>query len=118
MKPIELIIQAFGPYKDREVIDFEVLNRRGIVLIKGPTGSGKTTIFDAMTVALYGGGSGLNSKNKTGRNDFSQWRCNQADKDRKTIVSFTFEQSGHTYRFTRTLTPKRVKLDDSYAAGT
>ncbi|MCR5743360.1 MAG: SMC family ATPase [Lachnospiraceae bacterium] len=113
MKPIELVIQAFGPYKDREVIDFEELNRRGMVLIKGPTGSGKTTIFDAMTVALYGGGSGLNSKNKTGRNDFAQWRCNQASREKATIVSLTFEQSGHVYRFTRTLTPKRVNLDET-----
>ena len=42
MKPLRLEFQAFGPYKDREVIDFEDLAKYGLFLIKGPTGSGKT----------------------------------------------------------------------------
>ena len=58
MKPLKLEIQAFGPYAHRQVIDFEKLAEKGMFLIKGPTGSGKTTIFDAMTFALYGGSSG------------------------------------------------------------
>ena len=58
MKPIRLELQAFGPYVTKQVIDFEKLSEKGIFLIKGPTGSGKTTIFDAMTFALYGGSSG------------------------------------------------------------
>lgn len=80
MKPLQLDIQAFGPYAGHQTIDFEKLSRNGIFLIKGPTGSGKTTIFDAMTFALYGGSSGDDSKNKFGRNDLEEWRCNQADK--------------------------------------
>ena len=80
MKPLQLDIQAFGPYAGHQTVDFEKLSRNGIFLIKGPTGSGKTTIFDAMTFALYGGSSGDDSKNKFGRNDLEEWRCNQADK--------------------------------------
>ncbi len=106
MKPLRLEFQAFGPYKDREVIDFEDLAKYGLFLIKGPTGSGKTTIFDAMTFALYGGGSGTDSKSKTGRNDFEEWRCNQADDTTNTEVEFTFEVHGDVYRFTRRLFKK------------
>ena len=67
MKPLRLKMQAFGPYVQEQTVDFEKLARSGMFLIKGPTGSGKTTIFDAMTFALYGGSSGDDSKNKFGR---------------------------------------------------
>ena len=76
MKPLRLKMQAFGPYVQEQIVDFEKLARSGMFLIKGPTGSGKTTIFDAMTFALYGGSSGDDSKNKFGRNDLEEWRCN------------------------------------------
>ena len=52
MKPLKLELQAFGPYVERQIVDFEKLAQSGIFLIKGNTGSGKTTIFDAMTFAL------------------------------------------------------------------
>ena len=58
MKPLRLKMQAFGPFVQEQIVDFEKLARSGMFLIKGPTGSGKTTIFDAMTFALYGGSSG------------------------------------------------------------
>ena len=58
MKPLQLKMQAFGPYVQMQTVDFEKLSEKGMFLIKGPTGSGKTTIFDAMTFALYGGSSG------------------------------------------------------------
>lgn len=106
MKPLRLEFQAFGPYRNREVIDFEDLAKYGLFLIKGPTGSGKTTIFDAMTFALYGGGSGTDSKSKTGRNDFEEWRCNQADDGTNTEIEFTFEVHGEVYRFSRRLYKK------------
>ena len=117
MKPLQLDIQAFGPYAGHQTVDFEKLSRNGIFLIKGPTGSGKTTIFDAMTFALYGGSSGDDSKNKFGRNDLEEWRCNQADKGTATEVSFTFSVQNRKYQFTRRLVPKRKNLSAEYSAG-
>lgn len=117
MKPLQLDVQAFGPYAGHQTVDFEKLSRNGIFLIKGPTGSGKTTIFDAMTFALYGGSSGDDSKNKFGRNDLEEWRCNQADKSTATEVSFTFSVQNRKYQFTRRLVPKRKNLSAEYSAG-
>ena len=117
MKPLYLEIQAFGPYVEKQTVDFEKLGEKGIFLIKGNTGSGKTTIFDAMTFALYGGGTGDNSSTKNGRNDLEEWRCTQADKKTDTIVSFTFSVREHRYRFTRSLTQKRVNLSPKFEAG-
>lgn len=116
MRPIRLEMQAFGPYVKKQIIDFEGLSEKGIFLIKGPTGSGKTTIFDAMTFALYGGSSGDADGTKYGRNDFEEWRCNQAQKEDVTIVSFEFEANGQRYIFRRSLTPKRVNLSKELSA--
>ena len=117
MKPLCLKMQAFGPYVQEQIVDFEKLARSGMFLIKGPTGSGKTTIFDAMTFALYGGSSGDDSKNKFGRNDLEEWRCNQADDRMPTEVSFTFSVREKTYVFARRLVPKRKNLSPEYSAG-
>lgn len=117
MKPLKLEIQAFGPYAHRQVIDFEKLAEKGMFLIKGPTGSGKTTIFDAMTFALYGGSSGDDTRNKFGRNDLEEWRCNQAEKDMATEVCFTFSAQNRKYQFARRLIPKRKNLSAEYSAG-
>lgn len=117
MKPLRLKMQAFGPYVQEQIVDFEKLARSGMFLIKGPTGSGKTTIFDAMTFALYGGSSGDDSKNKFGRNDLEEWRCNQAEAAIPTEVSFTFSVREKTYEFTRRLVPKRKNLSPEYSAG-
>ena len=57
MKPLKLEMSAFGPYKDKVFIDFECIGSQGIYLITGDTGSGKTTIFDAISFALFGVGS-------------------------------------------------------------
>ncbi|MEG0473784.1 MAG: AAA family ATPase, partial [Solibacillus sp.] len=56
MKPLKLSMSAFGPYKDKEVIDFTKLHEHGIFVVSGSTGAGKTTIFDAITFALYDAG--------------------------------------------------------------
>ena len=117
MKPIKLELQAFGPFVEKQVVDFERLGRDGIFLVKGPTGSGKTTIFDAMTFALFGGGSGEDAKQKNGRNDLKEWRCTQALPDTVTYVSFTFEAHGHKYVFKRSVEMKRVNLSESCSAG-
>ena len=117
MKPLYLEMQAFGPYKDRQTVDFEKLSETGIFLIKGPTGSGKTTIIDAMTYALYGGGSTENDKTKSGRNDILQWRCSQSEAELDTYTTFIFSVRGHKYKFTRRLIQKRKNLVSEYEAG-
>ncbi len=70
MKPIRLVMSAFGPYKDKVEIDFEKLGENGVFLITGDTGSGKTTIFDAISFALFGSASGSRRENNTFRSDF------------------------------------------------
>lgn len=126
MKPLRLELQAFGPYVEKQVIDFEKISEKGMFLIKGSTGSGKTTIFDAITFALYGESTGevylkkaagAGKGGKIGRNDLEDWRCTQAPQDMTTFVSFTFESHGHRYVFTRSLVPKRVKMAPLYEAG-
>ena len=58
MSPVHLTMQAFGPYADKQVVDFRELGERDVFLIHGPTGGGKTTILDGICFALYGKTSG------------------------------------------------------------
>lgn len=116
MKPLYLELQAFGPYVEKQCINFEMLSEKGMFLLKGPTGSGKTTIFDAMVFALYGGSSGDESS-KGGRNDLEQWRCNQAEFKLPTYVSFIFSVNGHKYLFKRSLEPKVKNFTATFEAG-
>ncbi len=95
MKPLKLTMQAFGPYAGRETIDFSLLGQKTFFLISGPTGSGKTSILDAMTFALYGSPSGEIRSSKTLRSDY-------ATADLETSVAFTFTSKDHTYEITRT----------------
>lgn len=71
MKPGKLVLCGWGPYKEKQEIDFSLLSDRGIFLITGPTGAGKTTIFDAITYALYGNMSGLVREKNSVRSDFA-----------------------------------------------
>lgn len=72
MKLQKLIISAFGPYSDKQILDFETyLDGKNMFVISGNTGSGKTTIFDAINFALYGNASGSERDGKSLRSDFS-----------------------------------------------
>lgn len=104
MKPISLKFQAFGPYVEEQYVDFEALEKCGLFLICGETGSGKTTILDAITYALYGKSSG------GGRGDIETMRCNQAPKETDTKIEFEFEASGKRYLFTRVIKLGRKNL--------
>ena len=65
MRPLKLTMQAFGAFKDKIEIIFENLGQNNIYLISGITGSGKTTIFDAICYALFNSSSGTNRGNQT-----------------------------------------------------
>lgn len=108
MKPCMVEFQAFGPYAGYELVDFEKLAAKGLFLICGKTGTGKTMILDAITFALYGKSSGH------GRDDFEAMRCTNAAFDVTTYVRFTFENNGIYYRFERRLERKRKNLSASY----
>ena len=97
MKPIKLTMQAFGPYKYKEVVDFTDLKEHRLFLVSGNTGAGKTTIFDGIAFALYGHASGEDRKeHKSMRSDF-------ADDDMHTLVELIFETRGKKYRVSRQL---------------
>ncbi|MER1986767.1 MAG: SMC family ATPase [Solibacillus sp.] len=109
MKPIQLTLCAFGPYKGEEVVDFRELEDNRLFVISGATGAGKTTIFDGIAFALYGSGSGTDRKeNKTLRSDF-------AEDKRNTAVELLFEVAGKTYRVKRQL--GHVKAGNKTATG-
>lgn len=94
MKPLRLLIQAFGPYLDRTELDFTGFGPGGIFLITGPTGGGKTSILDAMCFALYCRATG------EGR-DFSGMRCMSAPPELETVVELDFLLGEKAYRFRR-----------------
>lgn len=94
MKPINLTISAFGPYKDKVSIDFTKLGENGIFLITGDTGAGKTSIFDAISFALFGEVSGSNRPIQSVRSDF-------AEIDAETLVELEFMHKNKTYKILR-----------------
>lgn len=100
MKPLKLEMSAFGSYAGVEIVDFEKIGQ-GIFLITGDTGSGKTTIFDALTFALFGEASG-------GWRDGSMMRSHYASDDIDTYVKLTFLESGQEYRIERSPAYERI----------
>ena len=96
MRPIELTMSAFGPYAGVETLDFTRLGSRGLFLINGDTGAGKTTLFDAITFALYGEGSGGSDRRSS-----RSFRSDFADDRTDTWVRFIFEHQGMRYAILR-----------------
>lgn len=100
MRPLKLTMTAFGPYAAEEVIDFTKLKDRNIFLITGPTGAGKTTIFDGISFAVFGNAS---SEERDGEN----LRSHFAKEDILTSVELDFELKGIKYNIKRI--PKQQK---------
>ncbi len=94
MRPITLTISAFGPYAKRVCIEMDQLGKNGLYLITGDTGAGKTTIFDALTFALYGEASGSNRAPEMLRSKY-------ADADTPTEVELLFSYAGQEYTVRR-----------------
>lgn len=94
MMPINLTLSAFGPYPDTITIDFESFQEDGLFLITGPTGSGKTMIFDAMIFALYGKTSGQIRQTDS-------LRCDHALNEIPTFVEFSFSLHQQNYTIKR-----------------
>ncbi|MBR0567674.1 SMC family ATPase [Azoarcus sp. L1K30] len=95
MKPLKLVLQAFGPFAGREEIDFTLLPAGALFLISGPTGAGKTSILDGITCALYGDTSG-------GERSAREMRSHHADPAVLTEVEFEFALGSERYRVQRT----------------
>ena len=94
MRLKKLTLQAFGPFKDKIIIDFEKDKiDRGLLLISGDTGAGKTTIFDAVCYALYGQTSG---ETRTANSLRSDW----ANPDIETYVNLEFYYKNKLYEYT------------------
>lgn len=95
MRPILLAMTAFGPYREREIIDFTQLEDHRIFVISGNTGAGKTTVFDAICYALYGSASGED------RSEPRMLRSHFASEEIHTSVELTFAVGARVYRVFR-----------------
>ena len=108
MRPLKLTMSAFGPYAGTETVDFDRLGASGLYLITGDTGAGKTTIFDAITFALYGRPSGQNR-------EAGMLRSKYADECARTRVVLEFLNGGKEYTVERALACRRPrKRGDGY----
>lgn len=99
MKPLKLNMNAFGSYADETILDFSQLGGNGLYLITGETGSGKTTIFDAISYALFGKASG------NARSNYRMLRSDYAEGRTKTFVELDFLSGGDIYKIRREIIP-------------
>ena len=106
MKPLKLIMSAFGPYSGETEIDFRALGRSVVYLVSGDTGAGKTMIFDAICFALFGEASG---DSRNGARSSASLRSDFADPASKTFVELEFSYRGQTYRVKRNPDYERAK---------
>ena len=102
MKPLKLVLQAFGPFVKTEQIDFSALGANPLFLINGPTGAGKSSILDAICFALFGQTTGAEREG-------SQMRCDNAAADLLTEVILDFSLGSKSYRIRRMPTQERPK---------
>ncbi len=103
MRPLKLTLSAFGPYAGETVLELEKLGRGGLYLVTGDTGAGKTTLFDAITYALYDHSSG-------GVREGAMLRCKYADPRTPTFVELEFEVNGQRYTVRRNPEYTRPKV--------
>ena len=94
MRPVKLTMSAFGPYAGETAVEFDKLGESGLYLITGDTGAGKTSIFDAITYALYGEASGDSR-------EVSMLRSKYAEAETPTFVELEFVYVGKKYTVRR-----------------
>lgn len=102
MRPLSLSMSAFGPFASTQSLDFTALGTNPLFLINGPTGAGKTTLLDGICFALYG-------KTTGNEREGSQMRCDMADDNLLTEVTFSFQLGSNSYRIRRVPEQDRVK---------
>lgn len=102
MRPIKLTISAFGPYAGQVELDLDRLGQEGLYVICGDTGAGKTTIFDAITYALFGKASGKNVKPEMLRSKYAR-------PETPTFVKLTFRYRDQDYTVRRNPDYERPK---------
>lgn len=107
MKPLKLTFEAFGPYLEKTEVDFEPLYSDSLFLISGSTGGGKTTIFDAICMALYCRSTG-------DKRSFLDMRCNRAEKLEPSLIDFEFSLEQEKYRFVRSLVYRKKRGSDDF----
>ena len=109
MRPLQLEMTAFGSYAEKTTVPFERL-RHGLYLVTGDTGAGKTTIFDAITFALYGKASGS-------ERSADMLHCDHVSKGIDTVVTLRFTQGGKAYTVTRTIHFAKKRGTDQFGDG-